>query len=378
VSGRPAGRVPLSGRLPGYPWDRLAPFRARAEAHPGGVVDLSVGTPVDATPDVVRAALATSANAPGYPLTAGTETLRVTVAEWFNRRLGVPDIDPGAVLPTIGSKELVAWLPTLLGLTADDVVAYPRLAYPTYEIGALVAGCQPVATDSLTSLGPQQVGLLWLNSPANPHGKILPLEHLAKIVAWARERGVVVASDECYIEYGWEATPISVLHPDVCGGTHERLLAVHSLSKRSNMAGYRGAFIAGDPALIASLREARKHAGMMVPSPVQAAMTAALADDSHIDEQRARYETRRALLRAALEAAGFRIDHSEGSIYLWATRGEPCWDTIAWFADLGIFVGPGDFYGPTGARHVRVAFTETDERVAEGVSRLTARAERRE
>ena len=235
-------RGPLASRLPGYPWDRLVPFRARAEAHPRGVVDLSVGTPVDPTPQVARTALAEAANAPGYPLTAGTRALRVTVAEWFARRLGVPDVDPDCVLPTIGSKELVAWLPTLLGLGPGHVVAYPRLAYPTYEIGALIAGCQPAATDSLTSLGPQRVALLWLNSPANPHGKVLPVEHLAKVVAWARERDVIIASDECYIEYGWDATPVSVLHPDVCGGTHDRLLAVHSLSKRSNMAGYRAAW----------------------------------------------------------------------------------------------------------------------------------------
>jgi succinyldiaminopimelate transaminase len=365
-------RGALSGRLPEFPWNRVTPFRQRAEAHPRGIVDLAVGTPVDPTPDVVRAALADATNAPGYPLTAGATTLRVAFAEWFARRLDVPDLDPEAVLPTIGSKEFVTWLPTLLGVGAGDVVAYPQLAYPTYEIGALVAGSQPVATDSLTSLGPQRVALLWLNSPANPHGKILPVEHLAKVVAWARERDVVVASDECYIEYGWDAQPISILHPDVSGGSHEGLLAVHSLSKRSNMAGYRGGFVAGDRMLIASLREARKHAGMMVPSPVQAAMTAALADDEHVDEQRKRYGRRRALLRAALETAGFRIDHSEGSIYLWATRDEPCWDTIEWLADRGILAGPGEFYGPTGTHHVRFAFTATDERIAEGANRLVA------
>jgi succinyldiaminopimelate transaminase len=361
---------PLSGRLPEFPWNRLAPFRRQAEAHPRGVVDLAVGTPVDSTPEVVRAALTEAADAPGYPLTAGTKTVRAAIAGWFARRLGVPDLDPDAVLPTIGSKELVAWLPTLLGLGSNDVVVYPQLAYPTYEIGALVAGCQPVATDSLTSLGPQRVALLWLNSPSNPHGKVLPLEHLTKVVAWARERGVVVASDECYIEYGWEEPPVSVLHPEVCGGSHEGLLAVHSLSKRSNMAGYRAGFVAGDRTLIASLREARKHAGMMVPAPVQAAMTAALGDDAHVDEQRRRYGHRRAVLREALENTGFRIDHSEGSIYLWATRDEQCWDTITWLAERGILAAPGEFYGPTGARHVRFAFTVTDDHTAEAASRL--------
>jgi len=361
---------PLVERLPGYPWDRLAPYQARAAAHPGGVVDLSIGTPVDPTPQVVRDALIAAANAPGYPATAGTAALRDAAVAWFARRLGVPDVDPSAVLPTMGSKELVAWLPTLLGLGVGDVVAYPRLAYPTYEIGALISGSQPVATDSLTSLGPQRPGLLWLNSPANPSGKILPPEHLAKVVAWGRERGVVIAADECYIEYGWDETPLSILHPDVCGGSHEGLLAVHSLSKRSNLAGYRAAFVAGDPMLVAGLLESRKHAGMMMPSPVQAAMTAALLDDAHVDVQRERYASRRAALRTALESAGFRIDHSEGSIYLWVTREEPCWDTIGWLAERGILAGPGEFYGPTGAQHVRMAFTATDERVAEGAARL--------
>lgn len=366
--------APVADRLPGYPWDRLVPYRERAAAHPGGLVDLSIGTPVDPTPAVVRAALQAASDAPGYPTTAGTPAVREAVSRWFARRLEVPDVDPVAVLPTVGSKELVAWLPLLLGVGTGDVVAVPQLAYPTYEIGALLAGAQPVATDSLTSLGPQRVALLWLNSPANPHGRVLGVEHLAKVVAWGRERGVVVASDECYVEFGWDddpaKQPVSVLHPDVCGGSHEGLLAVHSLSKRSNMAGYRAAFVAGDPTLVHALTEARKHAGMMVSSPVQAAMVAALDDDAHVDEQRARYAARRSALRAALLAAGFRIDHSEGSLYLWATRDEECWDTVGWLADRGVLVGPGEFYGPTGTHHVRVALTATDERVAAGVARL--------
>ena len=358
--------------LPDFPWDRLRPLRRRAEAHVGGLVDLSVGTPVDPTPERVREALAGAADAPGYPQTHGTPALREAVVGWLARRLGITGVDPQAVLPTIGSKELVAWLPTLLGLGPGDLVVHPSLAYPTYDVGARLAGAEPLGTDSLTSLGPRRVSLLWLNSPANPHGRVLPAEHLAKVVAWARERGVVVASDECYVEYGWEARPVSVLDAAVCAGSCEGLLAVHSLSKRSNVAGYRAGFVTGDPDLVARLLEVRKHAGMMVPAPVQAAAVAALDDDEHVEDQRRRYAARRAVLRPALESAGLRVEHSEAGLYLWATADEPCWETVSRLAGQGILVAPGDFYGPAGAGHVRVALTATDERVAAAAERLAA------
>ncbi|MBW8481424.1 succinyldiaminopimelate transaminase [Actinomadura parmotrematis] len=358
--------------LPDFPWDRLQPYRDRAAAHPGGVVDLSIGTPVDPTPEPIRAALAAAADAHGYPATYGTPALRESVAGWLARRHGVAGADPGAVLPVIGTKELVAWLPTLLGLGAGDKVVFPELAYPTYDVGARLAGAESVATDGLLALGPVAPKLVWVNSPSNPTGKVLPAEHLRKVVSWARERGAVVASDECYLDFGWDPAhePVSVLHPDVCGGSHEGLLAVNSLSKRSNLAGYRAGIVTGDPVLVKRLLEIRKHAGMIVPAPVQAAMIAAFDDETHVDAQRARYAARRATLREAFERHGFRIDHSEASLYLWATRGESCWDTVGHLADLGIIVGPGDFYGPAGARHVRIAFTATDERVAEGAARL--------
>lgn len=338
-----------------------------ARSHPDGIVDLSVGTPVDPTPAPVRAALSAASDAPGYPLTAGTPALRAAAAGWLHRRLAV-DVDPAAILPTIGSKELVASLPAQLGITG--AVSYPALAYPTYEVGARLADCPGIPADSLTALGPRRVGLVWVNSPANPTGQVLPTDHLRKVVAWARQRGAVVASDECYIELGWEAEPVSILHPEVCDGDHTGLLAVHSLSKRSNLAGYRAAFLTGDPALVGSLLALRRHAGLMMPAPVQAAMAAALADDGHVGEQRERYRARRQRLRSALTYAGFRIEHSEGGLYLWATAGEPCWETVRDLAGLGILVAPGEFYGPAGARHVRVALTATDERVAAAVSRL--------
>lgn len=358
--------------LPDFPWDSLVPYRTRAETHPGGLVNLSVGTPVDPTPAVVRTALTAAADASGYPLTQGTAALRSAVAAWLERRLGVADADPDSILPTIGSKELVAWLPTLLGLADGDVVVHPELAYPTYDLGARLAGATAVAADSLTALGPRRVALVWVNSPANPHGRVLPAEHLAKVVAWARERGAVVASDECYLEFGWDAHPVSVLDHAVNGGSLNGILAVHSLSKRSNMAGYRAGFVVGDVDLVRRLLAVRKHAGMMVPAPVQAAIVAALGDDAHVNEQRSRYAARRDALRPALEKAGLRVDRSEAGLYLWASRDEPCWDTVAWFADRGILVAPGEFYGRAGARYVRIALTATDKRVAAAVARLTA------
>jgi succinyldiaminopimelate transaminase len=346
------------------------PYRDKAAAHPGGIVDLSVGTPVDPVPAVVRDALGTGANSPGYPFTQGTSLLREAAAGWLARCHGV-SVDPGAVLPVIGTKEFVAALPSLLGCGPGDSVVYPRLAYPTYDIGARLAGAEPVAADGLATLGPRPVRLVWVNSPANPSGRVLPAAHLRKMVDWARERGAVLACDECYLDFGWDREPVSVLHPQVCGGCAESVLAVHSLSKRSNMAGYRAGFVTGDPALIAELLEVRRHAGMIVPAPVQAAMVAALSDDGHAREQRARYAARREKLWAALSAAGWLIEHSEGGLYLWASRpGLDCWGAVDLLAGAGILVAPGEFYGRAGRHHIRVALTATDERVQAAAARL--------
>ncbi|MDH2429886.1 succinyldiaminopimelate transaminase [Sphaerisporangium sp. TRM90804] len=355
--------------LPDFPWDRLVPYKRRAAEHAGGIVDLSVGTPVDPVPAVAREALAGASGGPGYPLTHGTEQVRRSAAGWLARRHGVT-VDPADILPTIGSKELVAWLPTLLGVGPGDRVVLPSLAYPTYDVGARLAGATPHPTDGLLGLGPERVPLVWVNSPSNPTGQVLPAEHLRKVVEWARERGAVVASDECYIELGWEQTPVSILRPDVCGGSHEGLLAVHSLSKRSNLAGYRAGFVTGDPGLVARLLEVRKHAGMIMPGPVQAAMAAALDDDTHAEEQRERYAARRALLRPALEKAGWRVEHSTAGLYLWATDDRGCWEQVQALAEMGILVAPGDFYGTAGGSHIRIAMTASDERINAAVLRL--------
>ncbi|KOU48598.1 N-succinyldiaminopimelate aminotransferase [Streptomyces sp. WM4235] len=348
----------------------MEPYKATAVAHADGIVDLSVGTPVDPVPEVIRRALIEAADSPGYPTVWGTVALRDAITGWLRGRLGASAAGHRNVLPVVGSKELVAWLPTQLGLGAGDKVAYPRLAYPTYEVGARLCGAEAVVYDDPTELDPAGVKLLWLNSPSNPTGKVIPKEDLIRIVAWAREHGVLLFSDECYLELGWDTDPVSVLHDDVCGGSYEGIVAVHSLSKRSNLAGYRAAFIAGDAAVLGELLEIRKHGGMMTAAPVQNAVVAALGDDAHVAAQRARYAARRDALRTALEAHGFRIEHSEAGLYLWATRDEPCWQTVAHLAELGILVAPGDFYGEAGANFVRVAVTATDERVEAAVKRL--------
>jgi len=290
----------------------------------------------------------------------------------LRRRYGISDVSDDAVLPVIGTKELIAWLPTLLGLGPDDLVVVPELAYPTYDVGARLARTQVMRADSLTQLGPQTPKLVFLNSPSNPTGAVLGVEHLRKVVGWARDRGALIASDECYLGLGWDAEPVSVLHPSVCDGDHTGLLAVHSLSKTSSLAGYRAGFVAGDPAVVAELLAVRKHAGMMVPTPVQAAMVAALDDDEHVHAQWARYRSRRERLRGALTAFGLTIEHSEAGLYLWATAGELGRLTVDRLAAQGVLVAPGEFYGPAGANHVRVAVTATDERIAAAVGRLHA------
>ena len=369
--------------LPDYPWEAMAPYVARASEHPGGAVNLSIGTPVDPTPGLIQDALRTAANAPGYPTVHGTVPLREAIAGWFERRRGVPGLDPKNVMPTVGSKELVAWLPLLLGLKPGDVVVRPKVAYPTYDIGATFAGVTSVATDHLDELDEatrSRVRLVWVNSPGNPTGSVRDAESLRALVAQARELGAVVASDECYAELGWGAWDVqrggepvpSILDPRVAGGSHAGLLAVYSLSKQSNLAGYRAAFVAGDPVIMANLVNSRKHAGMIVPFPVQEAMRVALGDDVHVQAQKDLYRGRRERLVPALNHFGLEIKESDAGLYLWSTAGEGTWETVGRLADHGIVVGPGVFYGEAGNGFVRVALTGTDERIDAAVSRLTA------
>lgn len=359
--------------LPDFPWDTLAPYGDKARAHPDGIVDLSIGTPVDPTPEVVQRALCDAADSPGYPPTIGVPGLRESIVEACRRLYGIEGLQVENVLPVIGTKEVIGTLPALLGIGVGDTVMIPELAYPTYAVAAGFAGAQTIAADGFTRVGPQRLALTWINSPSNPSGRVLGVEHLRKMAGEARRRGALLASDECYIDLSYDGdAPRSVLHPEVCDGSFDGLLAVHSLSKRSNFAGLRGGFIAGDRQLIARLTEVRKHLGLLVPKPVQMAMIAAYTDDDHVREQREIYRRRRQILRVALQENGFRIDHSEAGLYLWATRDEPCWQTVDHLAERGILVAPGAFYGAAGAMHVRVALTGSDAAIETAATRLAS------
>ena len=348
--------------LPDFPWDALAPYADIAREHSSGIIDLSQGTPVDSTPEIIQSALRSSADSPGYPLTAGTKELQEAIRNWAINHLGaVGDFD---VLPVIGSKELVAWLPTLLESTK---VIYPEVAYPTYLVGAILAQSQPIAVGIDAESWPS-ADFAWINSPGNPTGRVHSESELRAGLKWARKNQAVLVCDECYIDFGDKSTPTSLLK--YTDGDNSNILVVHSLSKRSSMAGYRGAFLIGDAKLIAQIREVRKHSGMMVPLPIQKAMVAALSDEVHVVEQRGRYNARRATLVPALQEAGFQIDDSVAGLYIWCTRSEDSWKSVAWLADLGILATPGTFYGPKGATHIRVAMTATDAQIADAAARI--------
>jgi len=348
-------------KLPDFPWDALAPFGEKARAHPSGFIDLSQGTPVDPTPEFIQDAFRAASNSPSYPVTAGTPELREAITNWAKSELGATG--EFGVLPLIGSKELVAWLPTIL---QSSHVLYPEIAYPTYLVGSMIAKTKSTAVDFDATSWPK-ADLAWVNSPSNPTGRVNTDSELIKSIEWARNGGVVVA-DECYLEFGNGVTPKSIL--SLTNGNNKNILAIHSLSKRSSMAGYRAAMMIGDKDLIAKILEVRKHAGMMVPLPVQKAMVAALSDNKHVALQRDLYNSRKAKVRNAIEKHGFKVEHSEAGLYLWATRGETDWDSVSWFAENGILVTPGHFYGEKGGKYVRIAMTATDAQIDELVKRI--------
>ena len=364
--------------LPEFPWDQLAPAKERAAAHPGGICDLSVGTPVDDTPAFIREALADASNAHGYPTVIGTVEVREAIVAWGKRR-GMVDVGMNGVIPTIGSKEAVAWIPFLLGVRPGDTVLVPEVAYPTYDIGARLAGATPVAVDPTDPSSWPDAALVYLNSPGNPDGHVMSTDELRAVVAWARSHGAVVVSDECYAALPWsepyvsEGVP-SLLDTDVCEGDASGLLVLYSLSKQSNLAGYRGALIYGDPALVAPIVSVRKHSGLMVPAPVQHAMAVALHDTEHVERQRSVYAVRRALLLEALTDVGLDVDpDSAAGLYLGVA--DPANPTDSWalvnrLAELGILVAPGNFYGTAAHGRVRVALTATDERIQAAASRI--------
>ncbi len=349
-------------KLPDFPWDALAPYSQLAKQHPKGAIDLSQGTPVDSTPQLIQSALQESADSPRYPVTAGTKDLQDAIRNWAINHLGASgDFD---VLPLIGSKELVAWLPTIL---QSKKVIYPEIAYPTYLVGALLAQAEPIPVGIDAAIWPNS-DFAWVNTPSNPTGRVHSESELREAIKWSRNSGATLVCDECYIDFGDSAQPTSLLK--YTDGDNSNILVVHSLSKRSSMAGYRGAFLIGDPKLIAEIREIRKHAGMMVPLPIQNAMVAALSDEKHVEIQRDRYNARRAILAPALISAGFKIEESAAGLYIWCTRSENCWKSVEWLANLGIVATPGTFYGELGASHIRIAMTATDAQISDAAARI--------
>lgn len=358
-----------------YPWDSLGEYIDRAKAHSEGFIDLSIGTPIDPTPQVVRSALTAASDSHGYPTTAGSTQLRNAVAAWFERRRGVPGLLPEQIIATVGSKELVGLLPSLLGLGAQDVVVHPQIAYPTYDVGARLAGASALASDQVEDWAEVPgVKLVWVNSPANPHGRVADATQLRAVVQAARARGAVVVSDECYALLNWQDDPVpSLLDPRISGGDHTGLLVAYSLSKQSNMAGYRAGILAGDQDLVTHILRLRKHLGLMVPAPVQSAMASAFNDDAHAIAQRELYAKRRQVLLQAFLAQGWQLDHSEAGLYLWLRKtGHDCWSLLSQLADLGILAGPGAFYGPAGRAHVRVSLTASDADISRAAQRLTS------
>lgn len=349
--------------MPDFPWDLLAPYGVRAKNHPKGAIDLSQGTPVDPTPDFIQKALQEASNAPGYPVTTGSPELRRAIITYCRDQLGAAgEFD---VLPVIGSKEFVAWLPFML---RSKKVLIPEIAYPTYRVGAIIAGAEikEVGIDA-TKWNTDSGDLIWVNTPSNPTGRVHSADEITAALAH-RSRGAIVAVDECYFSFGDSKKPISTFQ--LARGDNKNFLTVHSLSKRSNLAGYRGAFVAGDPALISRLLELRKHAGMMAPAPVQHAVAVALGDEVHVQEQAMVYAARRKRLAPALTSKGFAVDFSDAGLYIWCSNGEEDWAQVAWFAERGILVTPGNFYGKGGARHIRIALTATDAKIDEAIERI--------
>lgn len=374
--------LPRGLGLPDFPWDQLAGAKSLAVSHPDGICDLSVGTPVDETPHFIRRALVEMSDAPGYPTVVGTQEVRSAILEWGRRRSMV-NVGLSGVIPTIGSKEAVAWIPRMLGVGPGDTVLVPAVAYPTYDIGARLAGAQPIPVDPTDVSSWPHASLVYINSPGNPDGHVLSSQELRHIVEWARTHGAIVVSDECYAALPWEepwashGVP-SVLDTDVCQGNAEGILVLYSLSKQSNLAGYRAALIYGDPALVAAIVEVRKHAGMMVPAPIQHAMAVALTDSQHVEHQHAVYSRRRQRVLDAIGGTDLVNDpRSVAGLYLWLSSTEPgvsSSDLVERFARMGILVAPGDFYGDAARGYVRVALTATDERIDAAAGRLQVAA----
>lgn len=368
--------MPLFGQaLPDFPWDTLVPARQRAAQYGGRTVDLTIGTPVDRVPESIQRALVAASNTSGYPAALGSAQWQQAMRKFLADTNRLSDVAHVQVLPTLGSKEMVALLPSLLGLGPGSKVGFPRVSYPTYDVGARLAGATPVPLDVETPQAwPTDLDLIWLNSPGNPDGHVLSAAALHRIVLWARHNNVVVASDECYNALVWDVEEApSALAPAVCDASAAGILVLYSFSKQSNLAGYRAAFIAGDPRLLTPIAEIRKHAGFMMPAPVEAAMIAAAQDSEHALEQRALYQHRREQLLSALASTSLINDsESVAGLYLWLEHasGADAWELVDAFAQHGIVVTPGTFYGEAGAKRVRLSLTACDADIVSACERL--------
>ena len=360
-------------QLPDFPWDELGPAKAAAQNHPDGLIDLSVGSPVDHSPSVAQDALRGAADSPGYPTAWGSRATREVLARWWNEQRHASAVSPDGVMPTVGSKEMVGLLPLLLGLGRSDTVVIPEIAYPTYAVGAQLVGATVVAEDD-PARWPDEAALVWINSPSNPTGEVKGVDYLRRAVSRAREIESVLASDECYALLGSPARPTSpsLLDDEATDGDLSGLVALYSLSKQSHLAGYRAAMVAGDPALIQQLLLPRRHLGLIVPEPIQQALASVLSHPEGVEAVRETYQRRRAIVERALRSAGWSIDGGDAGLYLWVSKGIPSMDAVEWFAQRGILVAPGHFYGPGGSAHVRVALTASDAELEVAARRILA------
>jgi succinyldiaminopimelate transaminase len=362
---------------PPYPYDRLDAYQKMASEFDGGIVDLSIGTPCDPPPQAVIDALAGSGSERGYPASIGSENLRRSIARWMGRRFSI-DVPISRIAACIGTKEFVATTPQYMKLRRPgrDTVIYPAVAYPTYEMGATLAGLRalPVPMNAeghmdFASLSEDDIAralMVWVNSPSNPTGGLDDLKYAAN---WGRKHDIPVFSDECYAEFTWGTAPQSILQHGLDG-----VIAVHSLSKRSNLAGVRVGFYSGDAEIVDYLKEVRKHAGFMVPGPAQAAGVAALDDDEHVRVQRDRYMSRLEVMAKTLTAwSGIDIALPAGGFYLWFNAGDAWEFTEKLAREGGALVSPGDFYGAGGSHNVRVAVVQPDAKLAMVAKRLGVR-----
>lgn len=400
--------------MPEYIWDsEISFYKKKALSYKNGeMINLSIGTPIDPTPKIIRNSLEKYSNAPQYPFTSGTNQLKDSIINWFDKRRGVTGLNRENVIPSIGSKELIAWLPTLLGLNSKDIVVYPKLSYPTYKVGAQLVGAQLISSDHLFKLNKQElskVKLIWINSPSNPTGEVKDIKYLKTIVKLARHIGAIVVSDECYAALGWDKWEEiidnktsnlekeskikipSLLDSQVSKNSFSKLLVCYSLSKQSNIAGYRAAFLAGDSKIVKNLLNIRKHLGMMTPYPIQKAMTIALSDSNHVFRQKSIYRKRRVLLLNILNKNIFKVENSEAGLYLWIKsvldnklntsinnsdiyndqKKIKCWNLLNLFASYGILVTPGIFYGNNGKNYIRISLTVSDAQLISVLKRIT-------